>query len=153
MFKFRLIRILFISFYLVGCAPMARPTIQDTEIIAAPFEKVWDALVSTLSEQFIPIKTIDKGSGLIVTEFVTFPRSQKPIDEIAVKPSGWLYIWTHIRYAFSIYVTKSGENTTRVKITSSVECYENNVAHGWVLCYSKGVLEKEIFDSIKAKIK
>lgn len=155
MLRFRLIAVL-VVFFLVGCATVAvRPTIQDTEIIDAPFDKVWGALIATLSEQSLPIETIEKESGLVTTKFVTFASgfmAERAINEVAVKPSGLLYTWSNARYTVSVFVTKSGENTTRVKITSHIEAFENNVTKSWMVCYSNGVIEKRIFDSIEAKI-
>lgn len=140
-----------------GCATtqMVRPTIQDTDAIQAPFDKVWGAVVATLAEMALPIEAIEKESGLVTTKFVTFASgilAQNEIDRIAQRPSVFLGTWSQGRYTVSIFVTSSGENTTRVKITIHIEAFEDNVTKGWYVCYSKGVIEQRIFDSVRSKI-
>lgn len=142
----------------IGCATtqMVRPTIQDTDVIHASFNKVWGAVVATLAEMALPIESIERGSGLVTTKFVTFDSgliADKQIDPIAQRPSIFLGIWSQGgRYTLSIFVTSSGENTTKIKITTYIEEFENNVTKSWHACYSKGVIEKQIFDSVRSKI-
>lgn len=54
---------------LSGCAslPPAPPERSDT-IVAAPFGKTWDAVVDYFARSSIPVKTIDRASGLIAAE-------------------------------------------------------------------------------------
>ncbi|MCL4510012.1 MAG: hypothetical protein M1470_02945 [Bacteroidetes bacterium] len=154
--KRRLMLALLLGPVLAGCASVpVPPAIQDTEIINAPFDKVWSAIVGTLAEQSLPIQSIDKASGLVTTQFVVFANgilAQRAIDKVAVKPSSLLYTWSGGRYMLSIFVTKSGENQTRVKITTHIEAFENNVTYSWMICYSNGTIENQLFNAIKAKI-
>lgn len=54
---------------LPGCATAPAPRMIEAEDqIHAGFETVWTALVSSLAERNVPIKTIDKASGIVVTE-------------------------------------------------------------------------------------
>jgi len=152
-----------ILFFLAGCAiaPAVRPTIQDTKIINAPFDKVWSAIVATLSERALPIKTIEKENGVITTDFVIFASgswAEEAIDKIAVKPScfPWFFcFWDGGRYTVSIFATKDGESTTRVKITTHIEAFEKYLTPApgkWMVCYSNGTIERQIFTDVKAKI-
>jgi len=141
---------------LAGCAPpqMVKPTIQDTVVIQAPFDKVWGAIVSTLAEMALPIESIEKESGLITTKFVTFASgifAEKKIDRIAQKPPLFLASWSQGRYTLSVFVAPVGEDATKIKITAHIEAFERTTK-GWHVCYSKGVIEKQIFDSVKSKI-
>ncbi|MFZ1082809.1 MAG: hypothetical protein WAO19_12900 [Candidatus Kryptoniota bacterium] len=146
---------LLVTTFLAGCSSVAvRPTIQDTEIINAPFDTVWSATVNTLAEQSIPVKSIDKVSGHVTTNFVNFAygnQVEKEIDDVAVKPSGWMHDWSDARYMLSIFVTKNGDNETTIKITTHIEAFENNIERSWMVCYSNGVIEKQLFVGIKKK--
>jgi len=154
--KFYLLVVL-LSAILAGCATtqMVKPTIQDTDVIQAPFDKVWGAVVATLAEMALPIESIEKESGLVTTKFVTFASgilAEKEIDRIAQRPPVLLAIWSQGRYTVSIFVTSIDENTTKIKITTHIEAFENNLTKSWHVCYSKGVIERQILVSVRLKI-
>ena len=141
---------------LIGCATtIVKPTIVDTEIIKAPFDKVWAAVVETVAEKSYPIDLAEKSSGLITTKFVKFADglyADKKIDEIAVRPSVFMSTWKSGRYLFNIFVKSISQKETSVKITSHIEGFENNINKDWIECYSKGVIEENLFKTIKSKI-
>lgn len=147
--------ILFIVPIFAGCASNAvRPTIKDTEVANVSFDKTWGAIVATLSEKSYPIQTVDKASGLITTQLVVFAdgiMAQNEIDRIAVRPSGFLYTWSGGRYSINVYAVQIDSNRTRIKITTHIEAFENNVTHQWMVCYSNGQIEAELFNAIKMK--
>lgn len=63
----RVLLILFLFMVMLnGCATtqMVKPTIKDSEVIQAPFDRVWEALIATLAEKALPIESIEKESGL-----------------------------------------------------------------------------------------
>jgi hypothetical protein len=142
---------------LLACATTQaiRPQIYNSATFSAPFDEVWSALISTLAEQALPIESVEKESGLITTKFVTFASgllADERIDYYTVKPSGLLNVWNQGRYTISAFVTPSGEEAAVVRITTHIEAYESNVSKSWHVCYSKGVLEREIFNSIRSQI-
>jgi hypothetical protein len=57
---------------LVGCssAPPPPAPARGPTSVAAPFEKSWNAVIDLVAERNIPIKTVDKASGLLVAEQV-----------------------------------------------------------------------------------
>jgi len=123
--------------------------------MGAPFDRVWRATVSTLAEMALPIESMDKGSGLITARSVIFTggwAAPKEIDRVAQKPSVFLGTWSAGKYTLSVYVRPNGKDSARVKITTHIEAYEDYMTGKWHTCYSKGVIEKEIFDSIASKI-
>lgn len=148
-----LVALLVISF-LVACATVTvRPTIQDAKIINAPFDKVWSALIATLVEQALPIEVIEKESGLVTTGFVAIPGNflaHGAFNKVAVRPPG-APLWDRARFELDILAAKSGENATRVKIIAYIKVFDG-LSENWVACYSKGIIEKRIFDSIMEKI-
>jgi hypothetical protein len=64
-------KILFLSLVLVGCAPFQPPpppAPRTGTVVDVSFSKAWDAVIDIFSEKNIPIKTMDRSSGLIVAE-------------------------------------------------------------------------------------
>lgn len=57
---------------LVACAPQAPRTAveRDGTTVRAPLAKSWDAVIDLFARRNIPIKTIDRSSGLVVTELM-----------------------------------------------------------------------------------
>jgi hypothetical protein len=141
----------------VGCAttPADKPTIKDTQVIRASFDEVWRAAVSTFAEMALPIQSMDKGNGFITIGDVRFTSgwaAPKEIDRVAQKPSVLLGTWSGGRYTLSVLMRPSGKDSTQVKITTRIEAYEEYMTRDWHTCYSKGVIEKQIFDSIESKL-
>jgi hypothetical protein len=147
--------------FMVGCAttpPETLPPLRDSEVFVSPFPKVWSALIATLAEQAYPIEAIEKESGVVTTRFVTFTggKVDAEIDALAVKPSAPLATWMSGRYTLSIFVGKTDSLTTTVKVTSHIEAFVKPLmadVPNWVVCQSKGVIEKRLFDAIKDKLK
>lgn len=147
---------LFLLVILAGCAtaPADKPPIKDAQTIQAPFDEVWRATVSTLAEMALPIESMDKGNGSITIGVVRFTggwAAPKEINRVAKKPSVFLGTWSAGRYTLSLFVRPNGEDATRVKITTHIEAYEDYITGKWHTCRSKGVIEKQIFDSIELK--
>jgi len=134
-----------------------QPIIQNTITIDAPFDQVWTAVVSTIADISMPIESIEKDSGLITTKVVVFVSGYAvagAIDQVAEKPNVVAGTWKHGRYSFNIFVSSIDENTTKIKINSQIDAYVElgTMIMSWYRCYSKGVIEKQIFDSIRAKL-
>ena len=151
-------RITLIIFAIVaGCAttPADKPPIKDAQTIQASFDEVWRATVSTFAEMALPIESMDRGSGLITTRPLSFTggwAAPKEIDRVAQKPSVFLGTWSGGRYTLNVLVTAKGKISTKVKITTHIEAYEDYMTGQWHTCHSKGVIEKQIFDSIELKV-
>jgi hypothetical protein len=147
----------FLLVILASCATKqpVKPVIEATQIMQAPFDRVWTATVSTLAEMALPIESMDKGSGLITTRSLRFTggwAAPKEINRVAKKPSVFLGTWSAGRYTLSLFVRPNGKDVTKVKITAHIEAYEDYMTGTWHTCHSKGVLEKQIFDSIELKV-
>jgi len=144
--------------FLASCAtvPVDKPIISDTFVINRPFAKVWGATVATLAENSIPIKVIEKESGIITTEQIVFASgfgSDEKIQRIAQLPYVFMSVWNSGKYYLSIYITAGEQDTTNIKITTHIEGYESNPTKRWHECFSKGVLENELHDSIVENMK
>lgn len=64
----------FLSLLALGCAtlPPAPSARADTQV-NAPFGRTWEAVVDYFARASIPIKTIDRASGIIAAEAVSLP--------------------------------------------------------------------------------
>jgi hypothetical protein len=67
---------------LAGCAgefnyspPPSAPPMQNTRVVARPFESVWKDLIPALASRFFVINNIDKASGLINLSYAGNPQS------------------------------------------------------------------------------
>lgn len=134
--------------FLIGCAtsPVKPPVVKDTEIFQAPFNRVWKATVATIANMALPVESIEKESGLLTTRFIRFSLTE--LNRIAQTPRTFLGVWSTGRYTLSIFVSSTSKDTTKVKITTHIEAFESNVTKTWHVCYSKGILERQILNSI-----
>ena len=133
------------------------PEIQDVFIVNSSFDKVWKALVETLAEKSYPIKAIEKESGILTTDIMIFQdipfrfEADKEIKRISERPSVFMAVWDTVKYSLNIFVSEIDKNTIKLKIGLSIEAHNN--INGWHKCQSRGVIEKEIYDSTISKIK
>lgn len=155
--KIYLVPVVLLTVVLAGCATVpTKPTpTQRTDVIDAPFDKVWEALVTTLSDEGFTFELIEKDSGVINTKMVTFasgPFADLRIERVAKHPLIFGGNWSEGRYAFSILVTPISENVTQIKVTINCEAYENEKTNRWHACESKGVVEKRLFELVRSKV-
>ena len=148
-----------LSIILLGCATgkVIIPEIQNDFKINAEYDDVWSAVIETLAEMSAPIKSIEKESGLVTTDFVNFfsgYNQSAELDRIAEKPNyGILASWSRGRYKFNVFVRAKDDGQTAVKITTHIEAYENIINDDWFVCHSKGVIENELFESITSNLR
>ena len=141
---------------LSSCAPLVAPEIVDTFVFDAPFDTVWGATVATIADKSLPIEAIEKESGIITTKQVTFASgflADREIERVAIRPSIFLGTWSNGRYSLSIYVNQISESQTKMTITSHIEALENNMTKSWHVCYSKGIIEVDVWESIRGKVR
>jgi hypothetical protein len=155
--KLQLPLVVFLLF--AGCATV--PTgpvapIQDSFEIDKPYDVVWKAAVATFAEKSLPVTSIEKDSGFITTDFVIFASglyAEEQINATAVRPAVFLGTWNSGRYSINIYAQSIDSSKTKIKITPHIEAFENNGTKTWYPCASKGIIEKDIYDSIMSKLK
>lgn len=65
----RLVRLSFLALALAGCYRAPQPLAPRTATpVATSFDRTWNALIDVFAGRNIPIKTIDRASGLLVGE-------------------------------------------------------------------------------------
>lgn len=146
----RLLICIFAVIFLSGCATM--PTIysiKNSDFFNADYDEIWTATMQVLAELNYPLRTTDKSSGVITTDYVsissneirTYAQFYRPLLDM----SG--------RYNLNIIISKSGETNT-IKINSNLEAWEQ-VGYGsgyWEGRPSNGFIESRIFNKIREKI-
>jgi hypothetical protein len=133
------------------------------------FDKVWEKVVDVFSERNIPIKIIDKNSGIIVSEKVEMVTTGEDRKGVLLKKTAFIVVPSYYdpgakkitttylidSYKGSITVrVKQRENEILVVISISevtAQSYMNGkIENGTNITYkSTGVFEKMFFDLIK----
>jgi hypothetical protein len=116
------------------------PEIENQRTFPQDFDKIWTALIETLSDQQWPLETIDKASGLVTTKTMTDSKGETMV--CATK-----FDEAH-RTSLNLFVKKT-ENGTRVKVNATFRAVREDQA---ISCYSSGAIEKAIFDGIKKNL-
>ena len=142
---------------------VAPPVVQKDAVVGAPLDAVWDAAVEWFATHNLPIKNIDKASGLITTE-----RSMSVADasrymgcgQSETTGEGKVELVDHTG-TFNLVVRAEGDASTRVTVNAFFACKVNTYKYASILstdlvlvsserkdCPSTGQLEKEIFDAL-----
>lgn len=138
-----------------GCAssPPALPRLEiKPESYKADFETTWQAVNDVLAEQRLPVKVIEKDSGLVGTEPVgSGPRYiywDKKRDAEGRPISHWT---KETRYFLNVRVRPEADGRTTVDVLPHVE-YWNFNANTWFACESHGDIEKEFYAALAKKL-
>lgn len=154
------ILIFLIAMILVGCTmyPPIKPIIEDTIIIRAPFDKVWAAIIGTVADMSLPIESIEKDSGLVTTKIIVFANGYgagKIIDSMAARPTfepKGAGLWSRGRYTLNIFLKPKGQDACEIRITTYIEAFEESWTKRWHTCYSKGIIESRIINSVRSRL-
>jgi hypothetical protein len=146
-------------FLFAGCATLGIPTrapVQNSFEIEKPFDATWEAVLAVLAERSLNINLVKKDSGLIMTDFISFEEgffTDHKIKSIAIRPSVFSGEWSKAKYSVGVIVQPIDETKTKIKITPHIQAYESAATRKWYDCDSIGKIEKEIYDSVAAKLK
>ncbi len=95
---------------LFGCATIKPMSPEERQhIYTANFDAVWSASIQMLTQENFPIKSMDKGNGLILTEY-----NKNQMQD---------YWMSYARYSLSLLITSMDKDTTKVIINPSYEAY------------------------------
>jgi len=125
--------------------------------IPKPFDAVWQSVIETFAELKLPIMNMEKASGLITTDWISF-RGQD--NTTGYCDCGGLGINVEIDRLgrFNVYVEKVGESSCELEVNSF---FENSTRSALIhngpssvgKCVSTGKLEAEIYKRVSEKIK
>lgn len=143
-----------VSALVTGCAtPAAYYNFDKSRVIDAPKDVVWSRIIGNFAANSVPIKTIEKASGIIYAE----SRLAKP----SYKDKGKILDWADCgidsfavpqerEVAYNVFVVEEVSSKTRVTVnTTFTEIRQNALtapALQRVNCNSTGSLEKAMLD-------
>ena len=147
--------------FLAGCAtyPPPRETIPDSQIYSNSFNIVWEAVLETLDEQNIEVKSIGKQSGVIVAEDRSIELHQyepgrydsqyclcgsPPKEHVLRDPVG--------KYRVSVTPAFVGTTSVRIDVSYEAAIYSDDQIMGQHACFSKGVFEPFFLTQIQSRL-
>ena len=144
--------------------PVAR-VIEKERIITKSYDAVWQSAVEWFATHNTPIKNLDKGSGIITTEYsLSMGEAYRYMDCGGGNStfSGKVEL-ANYSGNFNLLIKKISDNSTKVSVNVFYSCSQNKYKYKSVLsseyvlessnrvtCSSKGQLEKDVFDYIEA---
>lgn len=146
---------------LLGCSSYQPPkqyTIESERLYNLDYENTWQRVISVFTEYNIPIRNMDKSSGLITTEHNLGASVGGYADCGQPAQSIYTYKFENTVLNMNIVVTKINERQTKVRVRvfpkTEYAAYEYKnyryykVSSTILDCASTGKLEKSILDYI-----
>jgi hypothetical protein len=162
--KKAIISTLFILSSCVSFKPPQTYQYENARAFSAPLDKVWSAMIATLSEKNVPIKNLEKSSGLLTTDRWISPDwvngTSIDADCGVMTPPGLGSFRVRLYVTFNVFVRAidSAHATAQVNavyggIFDQVDAF-GGIHEGQAVkeCNSKGALEKRILDAIQSKL-
>lgn len=134
------------------CCALPTPTtysFENTQTFNKSFRNVWHDLVTYLADNQIPIKTIERNSGVIYTDNFIVPVENSYMDCDGVAA------FAQSDYgSFDVIVDKISSDKTRLTVNSTFgqnrrDIFTNPPTIFPVTCASTGVLENDVFNYIQ----
>lgn len=156
--KIKPIAFLCLCFGLICCAtPPVPRQVPNSFPIDKPFDTVWQSVIETFAELNLPIMNMEKVSGLITTDWISFA-GQDNIKGYC--DCGGLGISREVdrRGRFNVYVKKVGDSACELKVNSIFDhtitsALDNHSPNYTSACVSTGKLEAEVFKRVSEKAK
>jgi hypothetical protein len=103
----------------VGCATpaIAPPTPRATMDVGASFGRTWDAVIEQFAERNIPIKTLDRTSGLIATDNLEVGRSLRDAADCGKDWAGSTSIYRPTNVSYNVLV-RGDSNRSSVRVNA-----------------------------------
>jgi hypothetical protein len=136
-----------------GVPPVPR-TIVNSFPIDKPFDSVWTAVIEVFAELSLPILNMEKASGLITTDSISF-RGQKDQTGYCACGSARFPLYEIDRQGkFNVFVKKTSVDSIELQVNAvfeKVAQFETTIER--TPCVSTGKLEAEIYRRVSEKIK
>lgn len=141
--------------WLAGCATPAptAPAQRTTAVISAPKEKVWPLIVAEVGLKY-PVKSVEKDSGLLTTDFVSLQAGlyNRDASQWVNPPKVLLGVWNGLRMRMSVLTIEPEPGKTTVTINCHFEARETNVVKDWVIAETNGAIENGILTRIEKQL-
>lgn len=132
---------------LAGCSqvpPRTYPSPEPAQI-AASFERTWSAVIDHFAEKSVPIRTIEKASGIIVAEQLSVSSGYgQVIADCGVNVVG--VPWDVLSASYNVRVQGDSTKST-IRVTAM---FRPEIASTYP-CNSRGAYERELMDFVKAR--
>jgi len=144
---------------LAACASVPVPRqIQNSFSVDQPFEEVWQAVIEIFAELNLPIMNMEKASGLITTDWISFRGQKNETGYCSCGSAGYPFREQDRSGKFNVYVKKVSYAPCEIKVNAvfeqfSADVVSNSGATRTRPCVSTGKLEKEIYDRVLEKTK
>lgn len=155
--------VLLVGMLLVGCSAYKPPRQYDFEkerVINKPFDDVWGKVIEWFATRGTPIKTIDKSSGLLSTDYnLSFDANASSYTDCGEGGQAALYTQKleNVNGNFNVLIKKVDETSTKITVNTFFSAdgnvynaYNNIVSTSKKNCNSTGVLEKKLIEYASA---
>ena len=137
---------------LVGCVPAYTPPAvapeREPEAVNVSSGRVWDELVEWFARRNLPIRTIDRSSGLLVAEPMIVAGSfQERLPYADCGKKGYV----ELAPTNAIYNVLVRGDSTRATVRVNVRFSHRSQDFGSFECESKGVWERELETVIRER--
>ena len=150
----RMLLCAFLSFVVLGCAaPPPKYDFNPVATINGNYDDVWTAVVEYFAVGSLPIQTIEKASGLVVTGWMrageSYVGEDKTFCDCGKKSALATYMWT--RGKFNIFIKNLSDDTVDMRVTCTFQ--QNRGTYGGIVdCNSTGYLEEQLHAYVQAKV-
>jgi len=140
---------------MTGCVPpVAAPVVQQPTlaVIAAPREKVWNAVVAVIGMEF-PIQVIEKDSGLITTRpsNMLLPARQWALG--CEDASDFGNPWNLLRMDLRLLAEEREPGRTQLTLVCRYEAFKQSTfPRQWTVVASSGRLEEDLLKKIQQRL-
>jgi len=148
-----------LCFGLICCAVAPAPRqIQNSFPIDKPFDAVWQSVIETFGELNLPIMNMEKASGLITTDWISFQGQKDEIGYCSCGEAGFPFVEQDRSGRFNVYVKKISDTASEIKVNAIFEQFSKDIWSRFGTttkrhCVSTGKLEAEIYKRVSEKIK
>lgn len=135
--------------FIVACATPPKPHEVDAEDeFAAPYDSVWTEIIAGLAEKNIPIKTIDKNSGIVVTEEMN-TEGRKDLCDCG---GGGITSEDKRSGSYNLFLKKVSETHCTVRVNASFYVVRSfDTVTKRIECVSTGLMERNILDHLRSR--
>ncbi len=133
---------------LVGCTPLpptATADFKQTRQVEIDFDGAWQRIIDQLANEPIPIKALERSSGVIYAQGLV-PSDSGMAD--CGRGRGWKAI-DQTAVNLNVFVRQAPTATAITINARFTQVYVSGPDSRVILCVSKGTLEERIFDSLR----
>jgi len=153
-----------LSFLLMACAstPPVKHSFEPSKVYHADYDKVWESIIEAFAQNNVPIRTLDKNSGLVVSEDQYVPFTTRYGTKIVDTEycdcggGGSLQSYSELSGKFNVFVKSLSASETEVQVNAFFKARVYNdlsgAPIGWLNCTSTGAFESKLFSVLDTSL-